>query len=215
MNDKENIIKNKDKKIVEATIIDDDQNQEEKLRNTQEKKEIKKNTKDEDKEISNKKIRSIFGRYKKNIKNNLAVINGLLFGVIISYALYRNGLLSIDKKVENGQQLFSPVYIATMEEDIADIFYFEKFIILKENENKQSYVILNIALIPSNGKVYKEVKEKLGTYRAVIFEILEKEINSDKEIVEEKLKEKIVLAMNEKLNHGKIEKIIFEELLKV
>ncbi|GAG19995.1 unnamed protein product, partial [marine sediment metagenome] len=96
------------------------------------------------------------------------------------------------------------------------LLIFHSFVIpLKENR-EFTYISLSISFSVPNIELKREMIEKKGRLRGIIYDMLREEMNKVKEIPPlEKLKESITRGVNAALSAGKVNKVYITNFLAV
>ena len=140
----------------------------------------------------------------------------MIFGFLAGIVLFSVASLFFtpEKDSERSETSASfQVYLGSINGDTADVFFFDRFLILLGEEDDKAYLILSLIVTPSNGKVYKEVKTKMTLCRSVILDVLTNSVKRTHVIEGEKLRQEILTALNAILDSGSIEHVDFSEFI--
>lgn len=150
-------------------------------------------------------------------KNAVYVLGGLGVGVLTMAALYIS--TSVNKLCDLAESKSIPVqmYFESMDAGAHDALYFDKFLILLEDEHPGAYLSLGVSVIPSSKAVWEEIFAKRTVCRAVIYEVLKKTVSTWENLEETRsgLARAISEALDEVLNSGGVEKVDLYEFLVV
>jgi len=190
--------------IAEGIIVSEDSNGKVETENT-ELPDGEKNKLDSSEEKKGSKKRFIV----KKICGLKNVPIGFVIGLVLGTAIFWNNRFD-----NNSSENYIPeynIYLATLNNDSAEVIYFEKFIFLLENE--KTYLILSISVHPSKGEVYKEIKEKNILCRSAIFDKIENLVKRTGDVGKDIIRNAVSDALNEIIEKGKIEKVNLDECL--
>ncbi len=148
-------------------------------------------------------------REKKRLLLCIAVGLCLLIGIGYLYLKWKRSIIPLNQKEGTSQ-----VYRLAILKD--QLLIFHSFIIPFKENRGFTYISLSISFNVPNKELKREMIEKKGQLRGIIYDMLREEINKVKEIPPlEKLKEFITRGVNTALSAGKVNKVYITNFLAV
>jgi len=155
--------------------------------------------------------KGIEGKYREKKRLSLCIAIGLclLIGIGYLYLKWKRSNTPFNQK--EGTSQFNKLAIPKDQ-----LLIFNSFII-PFKENKQfTYISLSVSLYVPNKELKREMIEKKGQLRGIIYDILREEINKAKEIPPLKeLKKFIIMGSNTALCTGKVNEVYITKFLAV
>jgi len=144
-------------------------------------------------------------------------VGGIAVGVLALAVLYIPGLFKGRPDVDEPRILPVQIYLESIDGGTQDVLYFDRFLILLEDDDARAYLSLSLSVIPSSKAVYAEIAAKRAICRAVIYEVLKKAVSTREKFVEAKsrLPQEILEALDQVLDSGAVEKVDLSEFLVV
>jgi flagellar basal body-associated protein FliL len=156
------------------------------------------------------------GATNRVISKKTGVFAGLVIALLALVALNESLSKKEWKPVEESEVPVQ-IYLASMAKEIPLEVYFDRFIILLNEDADQAYLTMNLSVIPSSQSVYEEVNAKRLLCRAVIYEVLKRAAKNTEILAETKtrLSKDIIQALNKTLATGRVKEVHFSEFLVV
>jgi flagellar basal body-associated protein FliL len=155
---------------------------------------------------------------KINVAANKGVtISGLFVGLLVIVFMYKAQMMDENSGVDEPQALPVQVFLASIDGETHDALYFDRFLILLEEEAAPAYLMLSIVITPSNKKTYEEVNAKRTICRGIIYDVLQKSVTQRTQLKKYRktLEKEILDALNRVLPAGGLEQVDLSELLVV
>ena len=149
--------------------------------------------------------------------NKGVVVSGLVVGLLAMVLFH--GIYKTDENPTFVEPEALPVqlFLASVDGENYDSLYFDRFLILLEEDDEPAYLMLSIVVMPSNRDTYEEVNAKKTICRSIIYEVLQKSVTQRGELKEPRkiLEQEIMEALNQVLATGALEQVNLYEFLVV
>jgi flagellar basal body-associated protein FliL len=151
------------------------------------------------------------------IRKKRSVLVGFVVAIMALVAFKGIRLMEETARVEEAQGLPVLVYQASIDGGDYHALYFDRFLILLDDDGDEAYLSLSLSVMPSNKKVFGEVMAKMGLCRGLIYEILRKAATRGDRFAEgdTQLSKDILKALNKVLATGTVDKVQLSEFLVV
>ncbi len=151
------------------------------------------------------------------LKKYQKAARSVVIGLCVLFLIYGLSRLVTCRLGEHQRMPPVQVYWSSVEKSACDMLSFARFLVLLPKTDEAAYLLIKIAVKPSNRSVYEEMDEKKTFFRASIYAVLNKEvrINKGQRVSMKTLKPAIMDALNSMLVTGTIDRIYFTEFLVV
>ena len=149
--------------------------------------------------------------------NKRVMISGLFVGLLVTVFMHKAEVMEESGVVDEPEVLPVQMFLASIDDGAHDAFYFDRFLILLEEEEDPAYLMLSIVITPSNKKTYEEVNAKRTICRGIIYEVLKRSVTKRAKFKEYRktLEKEILKAINRVLAEGGLEQVDLSEFLVV
>jgi flagellar basal body-associated protein FliL len=168
---------------------------------------------DEERELipEEEKSKGIWGKYREKPRSSLFIAIGLCLLMGIGYLYLKGKIFNIivdqKGKIPELDRLAIPK---------DQLLIFPSFVIPFRENKRFSYISLSIYFNLPNKELMREMIEKKGELRGIIYDILRQEINKLKEVPSlEELKGFIIRGVNTALSAGKVNEVYITKFLAV
>jgi len=155
--------------------------------------------------------KGIEGKFRENKRLLLCIAIGLclFIGIGYLYLKWKKSNIPLNQKEETRQ-------VNKLAIPEAQLLIFPSFVIPSKENGGFTYISLSISFNVPNKELKREMMEKKGQLRGIIYDMLREEIDKEKEIPSlKKLKECIIRAVNMTLSAGNVSEVYISKFLAV